>query len=781
MKILQHLLKAVRDAALFNPEVQVAPACILWPDQDHQWEAVIPRLQGILPEFLILGNYNPTQRSGPAIWLRCAIANLVKEVSLPPDIVPIIYLPGISRQDLRAIENCPDNLKPLAELQYRGVIWSQINNKDWTILAFLKSDQGGLGLDVAQDNASKQAMQLALSLLLDEVFELLQGKKLDHTYFNTLLTGGDPVRDLLKWLDQEDAFVKAREESEWKAFVEVCKSLFAFNPQSEGIITAAASLANRAGPWRSIWERYCEAPKLYPNIPMQILKSQPPAFDLYDDAESVGGWPQWNELKEKELHQDLMATADIPPHIARSRLSELEKRHAARRRLPWAELDEAPLAIALEHLSVLAEVTKTDLVAGNLDDLMNGYFHNGWKADDAALRALATIESSTDFAAVTNAIRSVYFPWTEDSSRYLQMVAHKILSEGQSITSEPSSGQQGECILFVDGLRFDLAMRLSDLLKSTGIQVKERSKWSALPSVTATGKPAVTPVKNKITGQEISVDFEPIVAESGKSLKGGYHLKKLLADNGWQFLDSQECGDVEGRAWSEYGAIDHEGHNRGWKLARQVDLLLLEIRDRIVQLLNGGWSQVRVVTDHGWLLMPGGLPKIELDSALTENKWGRCASLKAGATPKAKRYPWFWDSNQYLVLADGISCFHSGEEYSHGGLSFQECFTLELTVAKRNADSPTPKIKVKNIVWKGLRCTVELDNNYSGLSIDLRTQAGDSSSSIVITVKPLGDDGIASVIIEDEDLEGQDAVLVVINSEGSMIAQFETVIGGGSR
>lgn len=42
MKVLDHLLKAVRDTAVFNPGVPVAPACILWPNRDRQWEAVIP-------------------------------------------------------------------------------------------------------------------------------------------------------------------------------------------------------------------------------------------------------------------------------------------------------------------------------------------------------------------------------------------------------------------------------------------------------------------------------------------------------------------------------------------------------------------------------------------------------------------------------------------------------------------------------------------------------------------------------------------------------------------
>ncbi|MCJ7624682.1 MAG: hypothetical protein MUO76_14365 [Anaerolineaceae bacterium] len=41
MRVIEYLLKAIRDAAMFNPEVQVAPACILWPFMsvpDVKWE-----------------------------------------------------------------------------------------------------------------------------------------------------------------------------------------------------------------------------------------------------------------------------------------------------------------------------------------------------------------------------------------------------------------------------------------------------------------------------------------------------------------------------------------------------------------------------------------------------------------------------------------------------------------------------------------------------------------------------------------------------------------------
>ena len=135
---------------------------------------------------LVLGDYDPPRKSGPAIWLRCVIEGKLPAVELPPGAVPVLYLPGVNRQDLRLVEEMGESLKPLVELQYRGVFWSQLNTKDWTILAFLKSEQGGLGLDTAQDQETKNAMRLALVSLLDENVKTLQGKRLDSDYFNTL-------------------------------------------------------------------------------------------------------------------------------------------------------------------------------------------------------------------------------------------------------------------------------------------------------------------------------------------------------------------------------------------------------------------------------------------------------------------------------------------------------------------------------------------------------------------------------------------------------------------
>ncbi len=55
-------------------------------------------------------------------------------------------------------------------------------------------------------------------------------------------------------------------------------------------------------------------------------------------------------------------------------------------------------------------------------------------------------------------------------------------------------------------------------------------------------------MRSKIRGQEVNADFEPSVAATGQSLKGGYHLKKLLYDEGWQVLERTETGDPKGNA-----------------------------------------------------------------------------------------------------------------------------------------------------------------------------------------------------------------------------------------
>jgi hypothetical protein len=243
-------------------------------------------------------------------------------------------------------------------------------------------------------------------------------------------------------------------------------------------------------------------------------------------------------------------------------------------------------------------------------------------------------------------------------------------------------------------------------------------------------------------------------------------------------LERSDNGDGLGNAWCEFGDIDHEGHDRGWKLAKHLDSLLKEINDRIQALLAAGWKSVRVVTDHGWLMVPGGLPKIELPSTLTDNKWGRCACLKPGASTEQSLYAWYWNPYQHFVLAHGVNCFKNGEEYTHGGLSLQDCLTLQLTISQNVDAIQAIQLELTDVVWKGLRCTVAVEGYFAGLILDIRQQPADVASSLVLSMKPLKDSGTASVVVENEEFEGQKAFLVLVDAEGALYAQLDMVIGG---
>src|SRR6058998_3901336 len=118
----QHVVAALRAANAYAAGDQVAPCVVLWPDPDRLWESDMQELQPMMPELFLLGSYAPENRTGPALWLRCIEARVVGG-SPATGTTPIFYLPGISREKLRAAEDCPQELSALVELQYRGVMW----------------------------------------------------------------------------------------------------------------------------------------------------------------------------------------------------------------------------------------------------------------------------------------------------------------------------------------------------------------------------------------------------------------------------------------------------------------------------------------------------------------------------------------------------------------------------------------------------------------------------------------------------------------------------------
>jgi hypothetical protein len=194
-----------------------------------------------------------------------------------------------------------------------------------------------------------------------------------------------------------------------------------------------------------------------------------------------------------------------------------------------------------------------------------------------------------------------------------------------------------------------------------------------------------------------------------------------------------------------------------------------------------GWARqgrrVRLVTDHGWLLMPGGLPYAELHAGMTapSARGNRVATLKDGAMTSYARLPWSWDKGVLLATPPGARAFYNGTEYAHGGVSPQECVlpVLDVTV-----DGAVPALSIE-AMWQRLRLRVEVKGG-AGMMLDLRL-ASDAYGPSLLTKgpRPLDDAGQVNVLVSDE-LVGKEVCLVVhpADAASDVRAKFVTKVEG---
>ena len=762
-------LAASFGAALRVPDGWAEPVALLWTDADGQWQSLMPKLRPALPALYCLGPFNRADRTGPVIWLKCVVDGSLPEDAPPNGATPILYLPHVSRQELRASGECRPELQPLIELQYRGKVWHQPNGRDWSVEAFLGSADG-LGLGIAQDNATREAMLRVLPLLAETPLGGLRGRGLEADDFDKLAVA-DPIRDLLRWMSNPDAFQRSSDPGNWQSFRNICRTEFNFDPEDDGATAAAKLLIEGGGRWDGVWARFCEAPKLYAGL-SRLLREPGAGQGLLTFEPSRR--PRENDEAEARLGRELKEIVDMPHAQACAQTLALEKEHGPRRQWVWAGLGESPYAIALEPLSRLAELAKSPLGGASVAAIAESYANGGWRCDGAVLEALASVKGTKEASVIAAVVRALYGPWLDASARHFQ----EVLSKEMAVRPFELPGmvaEQETCVVFADGLRFDLAGGLQAKLEGRSLRVRLQHRLVPLPTVTATAKPIVTPAWDQVGNNGSGEDFMPL-------MKGANHpattarLREEMERRGIQALSAGEVGSpgtsTHG-AWTETARIDELGHKLGAELAAHVDLQLEKIADRVFELLESGWRRVRVVTDHGWLLMPGGLPKVELPGYLVSTKWARCAVLTSQSAGSMPDYLWYWNPQIRIACPPGMGSFVAGSEYAHGGVSVQECVVPEL-LAERGEAGITAVIQT--VQWRGMRCRVSVETNDPAVRVDLRLNWKDASSSITEGGKAVGLAGEVSLVSDDE-YENHAATLVLVDPSGHVLDRRTTTVG----
>lgn len=763
--VLDELIEYLRakDIAL---DGQQRPAAILWTDPKAEWRSLVQVMQTRVEELLVLGDYAPEQRTGPSVWIRCLVDRVLDEPNLPGDRAPIVYLPGVARQDLRAGEECRDELKPLVELMFRGTLWLQHNGSDWGVRTFLTSTKA-LGLDIAGDQRTTDAMLRALPELAVTPVPQLAGHQLDADEFDRMLSD-DVIRDLLRWMGDPEGTKARLGDNGWAAFCSRCTKEFEFDPSVDADITAGERMGGRQGPWAKLWVRFDEAPTSFPGI-VDLLRRSKPAEALLFDREP---WPDLNDEDESAVRKTLGELTSRAHADACAAVEQLEREHGQRRGWVWARMGLSPMAGVLEPLSRLATASRSAIGGNTPDEIAAAYRQRGWQGDAATWEAIA-IADTADEELICSTVRHLALPWLEDSARAFQKTLGHAPLPGPREQVKVEAVENG-CVLFCDGLRYDIGMRLAEQLEGRGCRVAVSEQWAATPTVTATAKPAVSPVADKIVGQALEKDFGVLVGKDHKPANAS-NLRKAIEDHGYQILGAGGLDlpmDSPARGWLECGAIDSLGHKLKGRLARHIGDEIDRLVQRILELLDSGWESIRVVTDHGWLLLPGGLPKADLPRHLTESRWARCAVIAGDSTPEVPRYPWYWNRSQYFASAPGIACFNRSEEYAHGGLSVQECLIPDLVVERASGTSTGASID--SITWRGMRCFVEATASDKVVA-DLRLSTP-TGESVVASPKPF-EDGRTSLVLSSDEYEEASLVLVLADEDGKLLAHRPTRVG----
>ena len=759
------IVRSLKDAGAHNQQIMVAPCVILWPDPEMQWESIIEKLQESLPYLLVFGDYDPGKKTGPAIWLKCMVDRNLPDADWSESEVPVIYLPGISRRDLKNVGEAELDLQPILEYQYTGTIWLHENGKEWTVAGFIQNDKG-MGKKVAQDSLTKETLISALPNIFNEPKAFYGKDYIDADYLLSIQYPNIGV-DILKWMEEGDKFLSSLSSDKKQSFITIFKHTYGYNPDIKNIKNITYQLGSRRGSWAQIWEYFSHAPTRYPKVQEYLRLAAPDDLGTGMFEVPKDSWPQEIEKAEDSLREELKKLPNIALNDVLNKLQSLIEEHAWRDGNVWQELGLSPLHTSLHYLAEMAKICQNPYPGQDVESLVEYYTTEGYKADKYMCKALAAANTNADSQVLTQAIQYIYKPWLEKLTEKFQ---DKFNNERKPF--KPDSDD--EVILFVDALRYDIAVELVYQLKQSGFELSLENELTAIPTVTPTAKPFNSPLSGLVDENSSINKFQPTV--NGKDLTTQV-FRSALEETGYQYVKSPKKIESGKKYWLEIGDLDKKGHNEQANMVNDIDECLNEVIDTIKGLQEAGVNKVTIVTDHGWLLLPGGLPKAKITKELTETRWGRCAHIKEGASVDFPHYPWTWNEGTFLAYAPGISFFKANEEYAHGGISLQECVVPRIEVTFNKSSKLAGKIK--SVSWTQLICQIEVEEASDNYKVDIRNKADNASTSVVLS-KPERrqvQDNKARVMVDDS-VQGQAAHVVLLNHDGIILDSELTTVGG---
>jgi hypothetical protein len=140
---------------------------------------------------------------------------------------------------------------------------------------------------------------------------------------------------------------------------------------------------------------------------------------------------------------------------------------------------------------------ETSYSSSSIDELKTYYTSSGYAVDQFMRKSLAAVKTEKDKGIVKSIIHLFYKPWLENITTKFQ----KLVAQDAGIfTSQIAAIEEETFVLFVDAFRYELAEEFCNrlLASDSHLKIELQAGWSAIPSLTPTSKPNVSPVATEI-------------------------------------------------------------------------------------------------------------------------------------------------------------------------------------------------------------------------------------------------------------------------------------------
>lgn len=720
--ILEWLLHDFIDLFARDNRARIA----LWPDAKAEFDDVLSQAAARFADAgLALLAFDNTQNHA-AFWLKWAA-----ELGPAAGKKAVIWLP-YARDEIGEVAADGTRLEPLREYLYSGLTWG-IEGKPPTLFAFLKKHGVPMPTNRAEQDAlwrggPESPLVKYVRANLDRDAAFWMAKTLNVALIEESIVGNVEER-LVRFL--------ADPEHEWQALTQAgiagefcsqvaarytgCETLAAAPQEwATGFIASliATEIYQATGapgdfPYAALlphedrraaalallrrWMRDRDYSVAYRRWAMALEKR----FDLVSWARGKTGRPQsLRSLAADRWARFLAGLRDqgnaepaLRAYLATQKAAVTEEAKgfwaAGTGDLPGWKL-AAELADLAEQASSAATECETPRTAAWL---VNRYADQWHRIDLAHWRLLAAAHEAEDtellarlgdrfYTRYLDAAGRAFYDAFKGSVAWPPADCHAVTGLHKKLY-RPSKDRRA--ILVVDALRYDLAAALRERLREGTLE----PYIAAVPTETFVGMTALLPGATVKLALE---DGKPALrTPAGGNLNYRTYRWEVLEAAGAATLGKDKKGTRRDQVSDLLEAvdppkalpnllvlftrsIDDVGHPAGHAALHHFDLLLGELERAVRKLRTWGYSEVDVVTDHGFVLLHKDLDvqPLEVDKASLAHMHPRWALAPSGAQTPAAAVPFPLDTDWQIVLPPGLRSFGAPGTFFHGGATLQE-------------------------------------------------------------------------------------------------------------